>query len=171
MLAGCASTTAGHGRLAGFPGGPAGTHAAAQPTLPTLPGQPRDPDPEVPDSPCDVLDSTEVHDAFGRDVTIDRRIDRCRLTAADESFLDINADAVLSLSFEESQYPGGRSVTIADRPAYLAQDGHFIVVGRSASPDDRGMLTCYVGFGGGQQAGGLLIATKILERVVPHYSY
>jgi hypothetical protein len=53
------------------------------------------------------------------------------------------------------------------------QDHHlivFIVVGRSTNPDGRGTLTCYLGFSGGRQAGGSLTATKLLERVVPHYS-
>jgi hypothetical protein len=173
LLAGCATKVTGHGALAdptaapttGAPG-PAGT---GLPNLP-LPSGGAVPNPEIPDSPCDVLDKTEIKEQFGDDAVIDRRLDSCKITSAEGEFLSFNAYAALTLTYEKN-HEDGRAVTIADRPAYIAQNDHYIIVGRSTSPDDRGILTCYVGFSGGSQLTGIQLATRLFEQLMPHYVY
>jgi hypothetical protein len=177
LLAGCASTVAGRGQpVAAASSGPAPgspTATATGPRLPNLPLPPgggADPDPEVPDSPCDVLDAGELKAQFGQDADIDREVDSCKITAADGTFLSFNAYASLTLSYEE-KHEEGRPLTIAGQPAYIAQNDHYIVVGRSKSPDDRGILTCYVGFSGSSQINGIQLATRLFEELMPHYVY
>jgi hypothetical protein len=179
-LAGCATTVTGQGRPAtsGTAGpaassGPASTRAAPGPGLPSLPlptPSGANPDPEIPDSPCDVLDRDELRQQFGPAADIDTELDGCKVTAADGSFLSFHAYAALSLNDEKHQ-GAGRSVTIAGRPAYLAQRDHYIVVSRSLNPEDRGIMTCYVGFSGSSQINGIQLATRLLEEMMPHYTY
>jgi hypothetical protein len=177
MLGGCATRVSGHGQQAEA-GGTASASGTAGPTasgpgLPTLPlptGGDSDPDPEIPDSPCDVLSETALKQQFGEDVDIDRKLDSCKITAADGTFLSFNAYASLTLSFEKA-HEQGRSVVIADRPAYIAQKDHYIIISRSKNPGDRGILTCYVGFSGGSQINGIQLATRLFEQLMPHYAY
>jgi len=173
-VGGCATPVAGHGTPAAS--GPTGPTASGVPgpslPLPSLP-LPRggaDPNPEVPDSPCDVLDRNQLRQQFGPDVDIQSELDQCRITSADGTFLAFNAYAALTLDDEKHQQPG-RSVTIADRPAYLSQQDHYLVVSRSKDPTDRGIVTCYVGFSGSSQINGIQLATQLLEQLMPHYTY
>ena len=176
LLAGCATTVAGQGQPIGSgSAGPTSGGATATSSGPALPGLPLpsggrvDPDPEVPDSPCDVLDAAELKTQFGQDADIDRGLDSCKITAADGTFLSFNAYASLTLSSEKSKQ--GRGLTIAGQPAYIEQNDHYIVVGRSKNPDDPGILTCYVGFSGGSQINGIQLATRLFEQLMPHYVY
>jgi hypothetical protein len=171
---GCATTVSGHGQLAEGASASASAAATASgpglPNLPLPPGGGADPNPEIPDSPCDVLNESELKDQFGQDAVIERGRDRCKITSADGTFLAFNAYAALTLSYEKN-HEKGRSVTIAGRPAYITQKEHYIVVGRSKSPDDRGILTCYVGFSGASQITGIQLATRLFEELMPHYVY
>jgi hypothetical protein len=177
LLGGCATAVAGHGQAAET-GGPGPTLSGATPTgsgpgLPTLPlptGGGSNPDPQIPESPCDVLDKNELKQQFGQDADIARGLDSCKITSADGTFLSFNAYASLTLSYEKNQEKG-RALTIADRPAFISQKDHYIVVGRSKNPDDRGILTCYVGFSGGSQINGIQLATRLFEQLMPHYAY
>jgi hypothetical protein len=179
-LVGCATTVTGQGQPAtgGTTGPaassePASTGAAPGPGLPSLPLPPpsgANPDPEIPDSPCDVLDREELKQQFGPGAAIDTELDGCKVTAADGSFLSFHAYPALTLSYEKRQ-EAGRPVTIAGQPAYLAQRGHYLVVSRSKNPDDRGIVTCYVGFSGSSQINGIQLATRLLEEMMPHYTY
>jgi Protein of unknown function (DUF3558) len=178
LLAGCATTVAGHGQLAATGGAttsPGGSPGATRsgpglPSLPLPPGGHVDPDPEIPDSPCDVLKESELKSQFGQDADIDRQLDSCKITSADGTFLSFNAYASLTLTSEKNTKEG-RPLTIGGQPAYIEQNDHYIVVGRSKNPDDPGILTCYVGFSGGSQLTGIQLATRLFEQLLPHYVY
>src|SRR5262249_26124063 len=133
-VGGCTTTVAGHGAPAAAgltsPTARSGVPGPGLPSLPLPSGGGADPNPEIPDSPCDVLDKNQLRQQFGQDVDIQSQLDTCKITLSDGSFLAFNAYAALTLDYEKHQEPG-RSVTIADRPAYLAQHDHYIVVGRS----------------------------------------
>lgn len=173
-VGGCTTTVAGHGAPAAAgltsPTARSGVPGPGLPSLPLPSGGGADPNPEIPDSPCDVLDKNQLRQQFGQDVDIQSQLDTCKITLSDGSFLAFNAYAALTLDYEKHQEPG-RSVTIADRPAYLAQHDHYIVVGRSKNPADRGIVTCYVGFSGSSQINGIQVATQLLEKLMPHYVY
>jgi hypothetical protein len=177
-VAGCAKTITGHGTPAQAAGSGAPTSGAPSPGTGTgLPGIPlptgggQNPDPEIPDSPCDVLDKNKLHQQFGEDADIDRSLDKCQVTSHDGDFVSFNVYSALTLNFEKADEPGGKSTTIAGLPAYITQKDKYIIVSRSPNPDNRGILTCFVGFSSRSQLTGLQIATQLLNDIMPHYRY
>lgn len=177
-VTGCAKTITGHGSPAQAAGSTASASGAPQPGTGTgLPGIPlpttggQNPDPEIPDSPCDVLDKNKVHQQFGNDADIDRSLDKCQVTSTEGDFVSFNVYSALTLNFEKADEPGGRSTTIAGLPAYITQKDKYIIVSRSPNPDNRGILTCFVGFSSRSQLTGLQIATQLLADIMPHYRY
>jgi hypothetical protein len=177
LLSGCAKTVSGHGEAAGpapsvtvcgnCSTGPSGT---GLPNLP-LPSGEGNPDPEIPDSPCDVLDKNKLKQQFGEDALIERKLDSCKITSHEGDFLSLNTYASLTLTFERTSEPGGRNLTVAGLPAYIVQNDHYLIISRSKNPNDRGIMTCYVGFAYSGQLTGLQIATQLLEQIMPHYQY
>lgn len=179
LLAGCAKTVSGHGTLAEA-GGPTPTVTAcgtcATPTGGSLPNLPLptgqgNPNPEIPDSPCDVLDKAKIKQQFGEDAIIERKLDSCKITSHEGDFLSFNTYASLTLTFERNTEPGGRNLTVAGLPAYSVQKDHYLIISRSKNPDDRGIVTCYIGFAYSGQLTGLQIANQLLEQIMPHYQY
>jgi hypothetical protein len=185
-LAGCAKTVTGHGAAAEGVGpttlptsppsatespDPSATSTSTGINLPLPSSGGANPNPEIPDSPCDVLDKAKVRQLFAQEVSYERKTDSCKITSADDlNFLAINVYSALSLTFEKTSEPGGRLSTMAGRPAYFEQQNRYIVISRSANPDDRGILTVYVGFVSSPSS-GLQVATEVMKQVMPHYQY
>jgi hypothetical protein len=184
-LAGCAKTVTGHGSAAAGVGpatptsvptstdsaSPTATSSGTGINLPLPSGGGDNPNPEIPDSPCDVVNKATVKSLFGQDVSYERKTDSCKINSADGlDFLSINVYSALSLNFEKASEPGGRLSSMAGRPAYFEQQNRYIVISRSANPDDRGILTVYVGFVS-SQAKGLQVATEVMKQIMPHYQY
>lgn len=113
---------------------------------------------------CQALDKSAVESAFGTSVSFGRSSSTgCQIEAADGRSMIVAVFDYLKLS--EYKKPDTTDLTVAGHPA-VKTPTTIIYVARSANPDAAGLVAAYFA---GLRDGGDVIATKILEQVVPKF--
>ena len=113
---------------------------------------------------CQALDKSAVESAFGTSVSFGRSSSSgCQIEAADGRSMIIAVFDYLKLS--EYKKPDTTDLTVAGNPA-VKTPTTIIYVARSTNPDTPGLIAAYFA---GLRDGGDVIATKILEQVVPKF--
>ena len=113
---------------------------------------------------CQALDKSAVESAFGASVSFGRSSSSgCQIEAADGRSMIVAVFDYLKLS--EYKKPDTTDLTVAGHPA-VKTPTTIIYVARSTNPDNPGLIAAYFA---GLRDGGDVIATKILEQVVPKF--
>jgi hypothetical protein len=113
---------------------------------------------------CQALDKSAVESAFGSSVSFGRSSSSgCQIEAADGRSMIVAVFDYLKLS--EYKKPGTTDLTVAGHPA-VKTPTTIIYVARGTNPDADGLVAAYFA---GLRDGGDVIATKILEQVVPKF--
>jgi hypothetical protein len=113
---------------------------------------------------CQALDKSAVESAFGTSVSFGRSSSSgCQIEAADGRSMIVAVFDYLKLS--EYKKPDTTDLTVAGNPA-VKTPTTIIYVARSTNPDTPGLIAAYFA---GLRDGGDVIATKILEQVVPKF--
>lgn len=113
---------------------------------------------------CQALDKSAVEGAFGTSVSFGRSSSSgCQIEAADGRSMIIAVFDYLKLS--QYKKADTTDLTVAGNPA-VKTPTTIIYVARSTNPDTPGLIAAYFA---GLRDGGDVIATKILEQVVPKF--
>jgi hypothetical protein len=113
---------------------------------------------------CQALDKSAVESAFGSSVSFGRSSSSgCKIEAEDGRSMIVAVFDYLKLS--EYKKPDTTDLTVAGHPA-VKTSTTIIYVARSSNPDAAGLVAAYYA---GLRDGGDVIATKILEQVVPKF--
>lgn len=113
---------------------------------------------------CQALDKSAVESAFGSSVSFGRSSSNgCQIEAEDGRSMIVAVFDYLKLS--EYKKPDTTDLTVAGHPA-VKTSTTIIYVARGNNPDAAGLVAAYFA---GLRDGGDLIATKILEQVVPKF--
>jgi hypothetical protein len=113
---------------------------------------------------CQALDKSAVESAFGTSVSFGRSSSSgCQIEAADGRSMIVAVFDYLKLS--EYKKPDTTDLTVAGHPA-VKTPTTIIYVARGTDPDAAGLIAAYFA---GLRDGGDVIATKILEQVVPKF--
>ena len=113
---------------------------------------------------CHALDKSAVESAFGSSVSFGRSSSSgCQIEAEDGRSMIVAVFDYLKLS--EYKKPDTTDLTVAGHPA-VKTPTTIIYVARGTDPDAAGLIAAYFA---GLRDGGDVIATKILEQVVPKF--
>jgi len=113
---------------------------------------------------CQALDKSAVESAFGTSVSFGRSSSSgCQIEAADGRSMIVAVFDYLKLS--DYKKPDTTDLTVAGHPA-VKTPTTIIYVARGTDPDTPGLIAAYFA---GLRDGGDVIATKILEQVVPKF--
>ena len=113
---------------------------------------------------CQALDKSAVESAFGSNVSFGRSSSSgCQIEAEDGRSMIVAVFDYLKLS--EYKKPDTTDLTVAGHPA-VKTSTTIIYVARGNNPDAAGLVAAYFA---GLRDGGDVIATKILEQVVPKF--
>ena len=113
---------------------------------------------------CQALDKSAIETAFGSSVSFGRSSSSgCQIKAEDGRSMIVAVFDYLKLS--EYKKPDTTDLTVAGHPA-VKTPTTIIYVARSANPDAAGIVAAYFA---GLRDGGDVIATKVLEEVVPKF--
>ena len=113
---------------------------------------------------CQALDKSAVESAFGSSVSFGRSSSSgCQIEAEDGRSMIVAVFDYLKLS--EYKKPDTTDLTVAGHPA-VKTSTTIIYVARGNNPDAAGLVAAYFA---GLRDGGDVIATKILEQVVPKF--
>ena len=113
---------------------------------------------------CQALDKSAVESAFGSSVSFGRSSSSgCQIEAEDGRSMIVAVFDYLKLS--EYKKPDTTDLTVAGHPA-VKTSTTIIYVARGDDPDAPGLVAAYFA---GLRDGGDVIATKILEQVVPKF--
>jgi hypothetical protein len=113
---------------------------------------------------CQALDKSAVESVFGSSVSFGRSSSSgCQIEAVDGRSMIVAVFDYLKLS--EYKKPDTTDLTVAGHPA-VKTSTTIIYVARSDNPDAAGLVAAYFA---GLRDGGDVIATKILEQVVPKF--
>ena len=113
---------------------------------------------------CQSLDKSAIESAFGTSVSFGRSSSSgCQIEAADGRSMIVAVFDYLKLS--QYKKPDTTDLTVAGHPA-VKTPTTIIYVARGTDPDAAGLIAAYFA---GLRDGGDVIATKILEQVVPKF--
>jgi len=113
---------------------------------------------------CQALDKSAVESAFGSSVSFGRSSSSgCQIEAEDGRSMIVAVFDYLKLS--EYKKPDTTDLTVAGHPA-VKTPTTIIYVARGTDPEAAGLIAAYFA---GLRDGGDVIATKILEQVVPKF--
>ncbi len=113
---------------------------------------------------CQALDKSAVESAFGTSVSFGRSSSSgCQIEAEDGRSMIVAVFDYLKLS--EYKKPDTTDLTVAGHPA-VKTSTTIIYVARGNNPDAAGLVAAYFA---GLRDGGDVIATKVLEQVVPKF--
>ena len=113
---------------------------------------------------CQALDKSAVESAFGTSVSFGRSSSSgCQIEAADGRSMIVAVFDYLKLS--DYKKPDTTDLTVAGHPA-VKTPTTIIYVARGTDPATPGLIAAYFA---GLRDGGDVIATKILEQVVPKF--
>ena len=113
---------------------------------------------------CQALDKSAVESAFGSSVSFGRSSSSgCQIEAEDGRSMIVAVFDYLKLS--EYKKPDTTDLTVVGHPA-VKTSTTIIYVARGDDPDAPGLVAAYFA---GLRDGGDVIATKILEQVVPKF--
>jgi len=113
---------------------------------------------------CQALDKSAVESAFGTSVSFGRSSSSgCQIEAADGRSMIVAVFDYLKLS--DYKKPDTTDLTVAGHPA-VKTPTTIIYVARGTDPATPGLIA---GYFAGLRDGGDVIATKILEQVVPKF--
>ncbi|HEY9392351.1 MAG TPA: hypothetical protein VIR27_21570 [Mycobacteriales bacterium] len=178
-LGGCTATVAGHGALAAGVPTPAANHGAepgGDPTGSTRPTQGPSGGPAQPRGSgngggkvCPLFGAAELTRLFGEPVTADAQDDgqTCVFRTAERGGVVVTVYDYLNLRDESARDPGGKTIRIADHPAY--QGKREVLVARSSDPTAAGLVIAGNLFFD-DEARGNTVARKLLEKVVPRFA-
>jgi hypothetical protein len=173
VVAGCATTVAGNGSLAADVQAPTTDDATDTPTgsasETTTPPDSGGNDPKATGNKvCSLFTAEELRNLFGEPVTAkgDGGDRGCDFETAGNGGVMVNIYDYLNMKEESARDKGGKSLTVAGKPAY--QGRREIMVARTSDPAAPGLIIASNLFFD-DEAKGNRISLQLLEKIVPKF--